>query len=204
MKKNCDIFQIKKEDPQRPLLPYSHNFRKLKLIITRGSANLFQRIIFALDFLVKSKHSPYKKNDALFGRREHQAKSANIAHSHIILAVNEKNLSPEEINFVNELANGSIIEIMKSKNIKDFIENGIIQCQDDIHKLVDDASLFLTHKCNDRCKVKMSNGEMRCCMPKYIHMTPDNSKQHFIDLPTYMSDECWNVLHKIGLSNNVF
>ena len=40
-------------------------------------------------------------------------------------------------------------------------------------------------------------------MPKYIHMTPDNTKQNFIELPNNRSDECWDILNKIGLANKI-
>ena len=34
-------------------------------------------------------------------------------------------------------------------------------------------------------------------------MTPDNTKQIFIDLPVIMSDKCWSRLHQIGLANSI-
>ena len=51
---------------------------------------------------------------------------------------------------------------------------------------------------------KNDNGTLRCRMPKYIHLTPDNTKQHFIDLPCHISDECRERLNKIGLANEMY
>ena len=40
-------------------------------------------------------------------------------------------------------------------------------------------------------------------MPKYIHITPDNTKANFIEIPVNISDECWTRLNKCGLANAV-
>ena len=82
-----------------------------------------------LDFLTKSEHSPWRKVLAHFARREYQSESGNVAHSHIILAVDEKKLTEEELEFVNNLARGSIFDVVKSEDINDFIDRGLIQDQ---------------------------------------------------------------------------
>ena len=52
--------------------------------------------------------------------------------------------------------------------------------------------------------MKTSTGELCSRMPQYIHMTLDNTKQQFIDLPIYISDKCWSRLHEIGLANKLY
>ena len=44
-----------------------------------------------LDFIQNSPHSPFKLLKAIFGRREYQSESGNVAHSHIILAIDWPN-----------------------------------------------------------------------------------------------------------------
>ena len=51
---------------------------------------------------------------------------------------------------------------------------------------------------------KNDNSTLRCRMSKYIHLTPDNINQRFIDLPCYISDECWERLNTIGLANEMY
>jgi predicted GIY-YIG superfamily endonuclease len=177
--------------------------------VNQASAGLILRVweetskLF-LDFIKNSKNSPYKKVNATFSRREYQSYSGNVAHSHIILAVDYKSLTEEESEFVNNLANGSVFDVVKSENIHEYVEKHLIPSKDSVHDLIDNGVAFLTHKCNDRCLVKNGDGTLRCRMPKYIHLTPDNTKQHFIDLPCHISDECWERLHKIGLANEMY
>ena len=104
---------------------------------------------------------------------------------------------------MNNLAAGSIFDVVKSDNIDDCIKRGIIQHPDDIDGLITNAALFLSHTCSDRCKVKCSKGSLRCRVPNYMRMTKDNTKQSFCDINVQISDECWSRLHQIGLVNEI-
>jgi predicted GIY-YIG superfamily endonuclease len=156
-----------------------------------------------LDFLTGNPNSPYKNVKATFSRREYQSNSGNLGHAHIILAINWDRLTDEECEFVKNLARGSIFDVVRSDEIQDYIDRELIKSQDDVSPLVEDVDTFLTHKCNDRCLVKRSDGGFRCRMPKYIFMTPDNTKQNFVDMPAHITDECWLRLNKIGLANEL-
>ena len=177
--------------------------------INQAAAGLMLRIweetskIF-LDYLTQSKNSPYRNVKATFSRREYQSNSGNLSHAHIIIAVNWDALTVEERDFVNNLARGSVYDVVRSHEIPDYIDQELINSQDDVCTLVDDATIFLTHKCNNRCLVKTSDGGFRCRMPRYMNMTPDCTKQHFIELPVIITEECWSRLNKIGLANPVF
>ena len=124
--------------------------KEINNAVSQASLGLITRIweevskLF-LDFLVKSEHSPWKKVAAVFARREYQKESGNVAHSHIILAVDEENLTAEELNFVHNLAAGSIFDVVKSSDINDYIDRGLIRDQNDINGLSRNAALFLTH-----------------------------------------------------------
>ena len=64
-----------------------------------------------------------------------------------------------------------------------------------------DAERFLTHNCNARCLVRMPDGSLRCRLPNYLEMSPDNTKEAFVKLPNNTDDECWKRLAKCGLAN---
>ena len=113
-------------------------------------------------------------------------------------------MTADERQFVENLGKGSIFEVIKSEDIEKYKEMGLITKDEDVHHRVNDAALFLPHKCNNRCLVKKQDGSFRCRMPKYFHMSPDCTRPHFIDLPIQISDECWHRLHKIGVANSVF
>ena len=53
---------------------------------------------------MKSPSSPYNNAKEVFDRREYQSNSGNLAHAHIILAVDIEKLSEEENVFVKKLA----------------------------------------------------------------------------------------------------
>ena len=157
-----------------------------------------------LDFIQNSPHSPFKLLKAIFGRREYQSESGNVAHSHIILAIDWPNLSDDEKKYVENLARGSIFDVVRSHEIDEYIEKKFIRNVDDVDSRIDDASLFLSHKCSNRCLVKTSTGKLRCRMPRYCQLTPDNTRPMFIDVPSPISDQCWERLHKIGLANPLY
>ena len=154
-----------------------------------------------LNFLQFSPNSPFKKVVSIFERKEYQQLSGNLSHTHLILEVLYNLLSVEEQKFVNELIRASVIDVIRYNEIDDYIKNNIITCKEDVHDVVNDGVLFLTHRCNDRCLVRGSNGDMRCRLPPYLKLTPDNKKHSFVDLPNCISDSCWGVLNKIGLCN---
>ena len=157
-----------------------------------------------LEFITKSPHSPFKRVHATFSRREYQSFSGNLSHAHIILAIHWSALTTEEREFVKNLAKGSIFDVVKSEDIEKYKEMRLISSSEDVHKRIEDGALFLTHRCNNRCMVKNNDGTLRCRLPKYIHLTPDCTRPHFIDLPVTISDECWDRLNKIDVANSVF
>ena len=64
--------------------------------------------------------------------------------------------------------------MVSSKDIDNYVQKGMIKSKD-VHVLGDKAIAFLTHKCSNRCLLKTSGGNLRCHIPKYIYMSPDNT-----------------------------
>ena len=91
--------------------------------------------------------------------------------------------------------------MVKSENVEEYLKEGVTSSIDNIDKLREEGEAFLAHKCSNRYLVKTQNVELRCRMPKCVHMTLDNTKNHFVELPMNASDECWMRLNKCGLAN---
>ena len=72
-----------------------------------------------------------------------------MAHSYIIIAINEKELSNEQIEYVNNLACGSAFDVLRSKDIGNYIQKIIIKPKEDEYVLFDKAIAFLTRKCSN-------------------------------------------------------
>ena len=85
-----------------------------------------------------------------------------------------------------------------------FISKNILSSKDEVENNVESVITFLTHRFNDRFMVKTSTGELTCRMPNYWHITSDNTKQMFMDIPLTVTQKCWKSLHKLGLENSVF
>ena len=158
-----------------------------------------------LDFLTKSPHSPYKNVKALFSRREYQSNSGNLAHAHIILAVDWDQLDDNQRHFVKNLGRASVFDTVRSNEIPDYIRRKIISNPDDVHSKVNDAVTFLSHHCSNRCKVPSPiTKELKCRFPKYLHMTTDNTRPMFMEMPINITQQCWECLSDLGLSNSIF
>ena len=84
---------------------------------------------------------------------------------------------------MQNLAQGSVFDVVPSTDISSYIQKVLINSQEDIHESVDNVVAFLTHKCSKRYLVKTSDGSLRC-RPKYICMTPDNTKQILLNYLT--------------------
>ena len=57
-----------------------------------------------------------------------------------------------------ELGRASIFDGIRSDDIEYFIAKDIFSSKDEVDNNFESDITFLTHKCNDRCMVKMSTG----------------------------------------------
>ena len=52
--------------------------------------------------------------------------------------------------------------------------------------------------------VKTSTGELRFHMPNYCQITSYNTTTKIMNIPLIATQQFWESLHKLGLSNSVF
>ena len=111
MKKHFGTKPVKEWIDSDKWMKYMKNFNKLKMseknemniALQQASGGLFLRIweevskLF-LDYLKKSKSSPYKNVFAIFARKEYQKDKGNLSHTHLMLKINWEKLSEEEKN----------------------------------------------------------------------------------------------------------
>ena len=79
--------------------------------------------------------------------------------------------------FLLELVQASVFDAIIHDDIEDFITKDIISSKDEVYNSFESVITFITHKFNYRCMVKTPTGEVIFRMPKYYHMTSDNTKQ---------------------------
>ena len=81
----------------------------------------------------------------------------------------------------------SVIEIVKSdSDIERLMHEGLLKSIDDIHKIEELADTSLTHKCDERCKMRVGPGDsekdFRCRKLHNVKDTPDRTKHCHIPI----------------------
>jgi len=155
-------------------------------------------------FLQKAPNSPFKKAAAIFARKEYQSDVGNLSHIHALLRVNLDEYNGNEQEFVQELIRGSVVEIVRSNEVDKFIKEGLIDHPDDVSIILHEGKMFLRHRCNDRCLVMNLDGSLRCRKMNNLHISKDNTRDTFIELPNKYTDACIDRLVKCGLATRTF
>ena len=70
--------------------------------------------------------------------------------------------------FCFKLGRAYLFDVIVSDDIEGFIANNIVSSKDEAYNNVESVITFINHKCNDRCMVKTSTGELRFSMPNYF------------------------------------
>ena len=182
--------------------------KEIQYAMIEASAGMLLRcweevFLLFINYLRKSKSSPFKKLSAIFVRKEYQTSKGNLSHSHMMVALDYKLMSIDEKKIVDNLVRASIFDIVKPEEAEKIIEDGIFSTIDDIHTVYNDGINFLPHKCNDGCLVKNPEGTLRCRKLNNLHVSKDNTKHKFMNLPNDYSVECLQILERIGLTENL-
>ena len=139
----------------------------------------------------------------LFSKTEYQKTSGNFPHEHTILALNKDTLDSCTNNQLNELISTNVLEINKHDQIDKLIEDGLLRCIDDIDDIVQDGWRKLKHNCNERCLIKISDGDgpenNRCRKQHSVKGTPDPTSHQFIKIPCNLLDASNNILERVGI-----
>ena len=114
-----------------------------------------------IKYLKYSPSSPFKKFNAIFARKEYQTKQGNLSHSHMMIELKWSKMSQEEKDFGNDLIRASVFDIVKPEEAQAMVEEGVFQHEMDIYQVVNDATRFLPHRCNDVCLVRKADSNFR-------------------------------------------
>ena len=96
-----------------------------------------------IQYLRRSRNSPFRRVGSIFARNEYQATNGNLSHIHLMLQVRWDLLSNEERIFVKNLIRGSVGNIVKSDEVQHFINSGIFQSVNDYIEMQEDAKKML-------------------------------------------------------------
>ena len=79
-----------------------------------------------LDYLKKSKSSPYKNVFAIFARKEYQKDRGNVSHTHLMLKIDWTKLTAEEKTFMDDLIRASVIDVVRVDEVDDLVIETIL------------------------------------------------------------------------------
>ena len=124
-----------------------------------------------------------------------------------MISLDVESMSLEQKDKMSDLIRASVMEIVRSCDVQDLINEGILNSFEDVYKLQDLAKKILAHKCNQRCLRHIGDGDgpenFKCRKPDNFHISPDNTRNFFIPLPTKHSSECVETLVKIGMDDPI-
>ena len=156
-----------------------------------------------ITYLQKSPTSPYVNVRSIFACQEYQKLRGNLHHIHLMLEVDNNNLSEEQKKFVNDLCRCSIFDIVRVNEIEKLINDGTFTDLDDYKSMQLDGSQFLAHKCNSACLVKTPNGKLRCRKLNNLKVSKDNTKHTYMDFDNNISKDCMDRLVQIKMIDPV-
>ena len=143
-----------------------------------------------LNYLRKSKSSPFKHLTTIFSRKEYQKDKGNLSHSHMMIRLNWDVMLADERKFVDNIIRASVCDIIRADEIEKYIDHGLMKSHHDVFEVMEDATMFLSHKCSDRCLVKTLDGNLRCRKLDNLKVSKDNTRHEFMSLRNFF---LWNV-----------
>lgn len=112
-------------------------------------------------------------------------------------------MSDNEIEEVKNLVRASVVDIIRYDEVDKLIEKGLIRSQEDLPMLQELGRNILSHRCSRRCLRRVIPGDgpdsFVCRKPNNLHISPDNTKNCYVDLPLNLTSQCKATLIKIGL-----
>ena len=158
-----------------------------------------------LEFIIRSSKTKLKRVLHAFFRDEYQESSGNLSHVHGLVGLDHTDMNNKEfLQFVCSLQKNCVADIVTAEEVKEFINNGLFQKQNDWSLMKEEAEKILSHtRHSRRCLIRKGHSgtddDYRC---RKIHPVFD-SKNPLIDefqpLPIEFSDRCLNILQRIGL-----
>ena len=101
----------------------------------------------------------------------------------------------------------SVIYIVRSDEIQDFVDDGIFKEYSDVFDLQELARKILSHNCTRRCMDRIGDKEgpekFRCRKPNELIISPDNTKHCYLPMTRQPSPDCVEKLIEIGLVDNI-
>ena len=98
-----------------------------------------------IDYLRKSKTSPFKNLNDIFARGEYQKERGNISHSHMLVELYFEQMKEDEKSFVDDIIWHRVFDILKTEEVDIFKYDGVLNTEHDIYIVYKNAMKVLPH-----------------------------------------------------------
>ena len=108
----------------------------------------------------------------------------------------------EFVDFIGLLQKNSLCDIVRSDEIDEYIEKGLLSSEEDWKYMRSCATSFLPHNCNiKRCLIKFGpkKGQHFCKKIDPYFASVNHTENEFQDLPVAFSDNCLEILKGIDM-----
>ena len=152
-----------------------------------------------MGYFQKSDSSPLKKLLAIFERRKYQKLGEILSHGHVIFELYYISITLEQKYFVGGLVRAYLCDILKPSETNCNVAEGVFESHHYFDQVIEDANCFFSHKCYDRCLVRIEDYSFCCRKLNDLKESEDNKNHTFTVLPNDYSLSCLQILDRVGL-----
>ena len=140
----------------------------------------------------------------MFFRDEFQEQSGNLSHIHGLIALHKGNMNNKEFReLVCSLQRNAVCDLFLTDEIQGYMDEGLFKNNDDWKTCTAQADEILTHKCDDRCKIRVGSSgtleDFRCRKKHPVFDSVDPLSDDYIPINHKWSDPCLVILEECGL-----
>jgi len=188
--------EVEREDIRRSMdMAYSNILTRCWLEVRR----------LWLQFIVHSTETMLGRVVHSFFRDEYQECAGNLSHIHGLITLCDADLSNKElVQFVCNLQKNCVGDLVRSDEIDDYIEKGLLRDMSDYHYCNETAFSVLSHNCGSRrCLMRVDHTgdpekDYRCKKINPVEDSKDPTKDEFQPLPHQFSADALQVLLETG------
>ena len=155
-----------------------------------------------LAYMLKSPEKPFGVDVLkIFNRDEYQADVGNLCHMHMLVTLPLSYDNAEDKIKIQKLIRGSVDDIVSFDEVDGYIKEGLLDDWEDYELMKEQASKFLKHVHDSRCKMRTGSGdkELKCRRPDPILMSGDITSFYEATLNAFHSKPACDIMERIGL-----
>ena len=160
---------------------------------------------FLLEFIIftKAKVLGEDVSEAFF-RDEYQEDSGNVSHIHGIVGLKNEDMDDETMKrTIYELQSSAVCDMLPAEKIQDYMNKGLIKNVYDWQRYKAKASVVLRHICNNRCQMRIGEGEgpenFVCRKPNVVRDSETPRYHEFKPIKYDFCDQTRQILTASGL-----